>query len=394
MKKILIIFLLLLLSLTAFSQIPFKIHNKDIRFKWGSDSMRFDITGKGFYLRDTIYFADGTKQWSADTIGGVAGNWSMSGLKIYPTTPNAYVNTDSSYYIKGIDLIRYDKDSFNLSIGYEAGTYAPTYHGSLNNNIGLLSGFNARSTRCNYFGTNSGETNDGNSCIGIGNYSLTGNDGDSVISIGTWAGVWGYSGVWGSTAYNTLDNWLYIGRGDTNESVINGYIGNTGTKRLRLNANVAISGNLSYNMVHGVASTDSIAWSTGTTSGVYYKLNPTGADTLKEHEADGVFFNGDSILIATAGHYKIMCWLNLSTSGASDKIRVKLYKNNAPFPLNTVGRWIINSDGSGSECETKNYMWYADLAVNDVLSVRVTNLTGNRAVVLRDWKIYIEKIPE
>lgn len=117
MKKILIIVILSLLSLTAFAQIPFKIHNKDIRFKWGSDSMRFDITGKGFYLRDTIYFADGTKQWSADTVGGVAGNWSMSGLKIYPTTPNAYVNTDSSYYIKGVDFIRYNNIKKNISIG-------------------------------------------------------------------------------------------------------------------------------------------------------------------------------------------------------------------------------------------------------------------------------------
>ena len=73
MKKIFLLLVLVCLSVISYGQKPFKVQNPDIRFKWGIDSIRFDITGKGFYLRDTIFFADGTKQWSADTVGGVAG---------------------------------------------------------------------------------------------------------------------------------------------------------------------------------------------------------------------------------------------------------------------------------------------------------------------------------
>jgi len=157
---------------------------------------------------------------------------------------------------------------------------------------------------------------------------------------------------------------------------------------------ISQTGDLKYDFTHGVSSTDSLTYSVGGTQNVYYKLNPTGADTLKDHEADNLKFNGDSVLIEVAGDYTVCCWLNLSTSNANDKIRVKLYKNNVAYPINTIGRWIINSDGSGVSSETKYFMWYVTLAVGDVLSVRVANLTGDRAIVLRDWKLYIEKKPE
>ena len=161
-----------------------------------------------------------------------------------------------------------------------------------------------------------------------------------------------------------------------------------------INTDLEIKGDLTYEFIHGVASTDSIAFTTGSVQNTYYKLNPVGADTLKEHEVDGVLFPGDSIKILKAGDYLITCCLNLSTSVSNDKIRVKLYKNNVSYPTNTIGRWIINSDGSGSASETKTFIWYVSANANDYFSVRVANITGARAVVLRDWKIYIEKKPE
>jgi len=160
------------------------------------------------------------------------------------------------------------------------------------------------------------------------------------------------------------------------------------------NTDLKINGDIKYEFIHGIASTDSITFTTGAVQNKYYKLNPIGADTLKEHEADGVLFPGDSIKILKAGDYFITCCLNLSTSSANDKIRVKLYKNNASYSTNSIGRWIINSDGSGSASETKTFIWYVDANANDYFSVRVANITGARAVVLRDWKIYIEKKPE
>lgn len=169
---------------------------------------------------------------------------------------------------------------------------------------------------------------------------------------------------------------------------------NAQTPMKEINNDLSINGDLTYEFIHGVASTDSITFTTGSVQNTYYKLNPVGADTLKEHEADGVLFPGDSVKILKAGDYLITCCLNLSTSGPNDKIRVKLYKNNTPYTTNTIGRWIINSDGSGSASETKTFIWYVDADANDYFSVRVANLTGNRAVVLNDWKIYIEKKPE
>jgi hypothetical protein len=170
---------------------------------------------------------------------------------------------------------------------------------------------------------------------------------------------------------------------------------NQGGTTTNIGGNTNISGELTYNYIHGVGSTDSINWSTGSVSNTYYKLAPTGADTLKPHEEDGVNFQGDSIKILSTGDYTIFCWLNLSTSGANDKIRVKLYVNNTAMAVNSIGRWIINSDGSGSASETKGYMWYkVGLAANSYLSIHVTNITGSRAIVLRDWKIFVEKKPE
>ena len=164
---------------------------------------------------------------------------------------------------------------------------------------------------------------------------------------------------------------------------------NAQTPNKTINTDLKVNGDLKYEFIHGIASTDSIA-----VQNTYYKLNPVGADTLKEHESDGVQFPGDSIKILKAGDYLIICCLNLSTSGANDKIRVKLYKNNIPYPINSIDRWIINSDGSGSASETKTFIWYVDANVNDYFSVRVANITGARAVVIRDWKIYNMKKPE
>lgn len=153
-------------------------------------------------------------------------------------------------------------------------------------------------------------------------------------------------------------------------------------------------GILTYKFIHGLASTDSISFTTGSTQFQYYKLNPTGADTLKEQDTLGIRFPGDSIKILYPGHYLIQPCINLSTSNPADKVRVKLFKNNAAYPLNSIGRWIINSDGSGVSNETKCFIWYVDLMAGDYLSIRVTNITGSRAVVLRDMKIYIAMSPE
>jgi hypothetical protein len=154
--------------------------------------------------------------------------------------------------------------------------------------------------------------------------------------------------------------------------------------------NVIISNDLTYLFRHSVASADSVNVSVTGTRYTYYKINAG----LVDHESDSVVVVGDSIKILTPGDYEIHCWAAMGTSGANDKIRVKLYVNNAPNAT-SLGRFIIKSDGTTTDCQTNYFMWYkVGLARNSWLSIRAANLTGNRAIVTTDLKIYVKKLPE
>jgi hypothetical protein len=143
--------------------------------------------------------------------------------------------------------------------------------------------------------------------------------------------------------------------------------------------------------MHAVGSADSIAYTVGGTANTYYKI-ATGAFTWRE--ADGLTCAGDSARILTAGDYTVGCWLAATTSNTNDQIRVKIYVNNTP-QATSLGRWIINSTGSSSYVGVSYYMWYlVGATANSYISIHATNLSGNRAIDVKDFKIYIEKKPE
>jgi hypothetical protein len=75
-----------------------------------------------------------------------------------------------------------------------------------------------------------------------------------------------------------------------------------------------------------------------------------------------------------------------------DKIRIKLYVNGVASSL-SIGRWIINSQGTGN-AQSQHYLWYKTFNANDKLSIRICNQTANRAIVISDFKLYVEKKPE
>ena len=154
-------------------------------------------------------------------------------------------------------------------------------------------------------------------------------------------------------------------------------------------------------LIHGVGSADSIVdgssnnyISIGGTQYVYYKISTAAAASggFTSHEAYGVLMQGDSIKILTAGDYRIDIFVALTTSNANDKLRIKLYINNAKS-ASTLGRFLLNSGGSGNP-GTRGYSWYTDLAVDDWLSWHVVNITGSRAVLVTDYKILITKMTE
>ena len=157
------------------------------------------------------------------------------------------------------------------------------------------------------------------------------------------------------------------------------------------NSDLKINGDMSYNFTHAVGSADSMAFVTGSVRFTYYKINTGG---FSWHETVNLLGQGDSVQIQKAGYYKVWVWIAESTSATSDQLRVKLYVNNSPLTI-FVGRYLINSQGTGNEMTT-GFMWYKTTAYNvgDWLSIRTTNLSANRAITITDIKIFIEKVPE
>jgi len=427
MKKLILILAFLFAGITAFSQsgVPEPTHTlTPSKFKPGNWHMLGAWDSTNACYQDTLgYYMEGdtVKIWS-NKILWINGNtiqpnlWKLTGNNLEPVVSTNFVNTDSAYYIKGTEFIKYYKDEYSMSVGNNAldtlfnGIYntaigpwalSLNYNGNGNTALGFSAGsFNSsgayntmiglealmdNTTGCDNtaVGGDALQNNTiGNANVSIGRGAMVNNiSGDSNIAIGYKAG---HSA--------TFSNRLWVGQGDSTHAIIYGEM--LTRPRIRINGELTVSGEIKYHLIHGVASTDSISFTTGSTQSVYYKLDPTGADTLKDHEQDGITFPGDSIKVSAAGDYVINCYINITTSNAADKIRVKLYKNNAAYPLNTIGRWIVASDGSGAFSETKSFMWYVTLAANDILSIRVANISAARACVLRDLKIYISKLPE
>lgn len=163
-----------------------------------------------------------------------------------------------------------------------------------------------------------------------------------------------------------------------------------GATTLDHTGNVDIDGDLTYTFIHAKGSADSISVTIGGTRYKYYKIN-TGLMTW--YEATGVTAAADSITILTTGHYLIDVILAATTSNANDRLRVKLYVNNAPLGVAATGRWTINSEGTGLG-DAHSYLYYREFQANDVLSLHIVNNTGDRAIDIQDVKIYIEKKPE
>ena len=149
-------------------------------------------------------------------------------------TTTSYINTDSSYYIKGIEFIKANHNLGNQFIGVGSGAnnivdtivdsinYPPDiYLGSLNTANGYKSLYS---------------NTEGYHNVANGAYSLYSNTtGSGNIAIGY------NSGQYADTAANGL---LWIGEGDYKNAII---YGNMLTDSLRLNANVNVGTNLMVN---------------------------------------------------------------------------------------------------------------------------------------------------
>ena len=232
----------------------------------------------------------------------------------------------------------------NTLFGYKSGTLLTT--GKRNTSVGVNAGAAITTTGGNLFlGYNSGLYETGNNKFYIANQA-------------------------GSSLSNGIDSALIYG--DFN------------ARTLRINADV------SYNLPHGVFSADSVnVTSVITPLGHYTKMLPT----MTAREADYLTFAGDTITIIKAGDYEVYSNMCVTTSNQNDRLQIKVFKNGVPYSP-ALGRFIIQSEGTGIT-SSHGYLWYATgCAVGDKLSFYITNLTAARNAVISDMKVVIKRMPE
>lgn len=157
-------------------------------------------------------------------------------------------------------------------------------------------------------------------------------------------------------------------------------------------SSIKLNSDFKYHMSHAAGSANDVSsYSIGGTQNIYYKVDPSG---FTWREVDYITATGDSITITIPGDYNLFVNLAASTSNASDKLRIKVYKNGAQFsPVLTT--WYILSNGSGTVIPTNQHIYYLHgLSAGDKISIRAANLTGSRAISITDFGLIIEKIPE
>lgn len=169
--------------------------------------------------------------------------------------------------------------------------------------------------------------------------------------------------------------------------------GATNLANIDTTGKMTLAGDLVYGFIHFVGSADSVAVTPTVTQYVYTKLLPG----ITAHETGGVTFAADSLTILTSGDYVCNISITLSGTNANDYWRIKVYKNNAALPntgANSIGRFSFRTTAN-NQTDTRSYLWYLkDLAINDVLSWRITNLSASRNPTITDMKIYFYKAPE
>jgi hypothetical protein len=174
-------------------------------------------------------FSDGTKQWSADSLSPGSEFWKLTLDKLEPKISTNYINTDSSYYIKGVEFIKANHNLGNQFIGIYSGIDNTTGNSNTSSGASTLV-YNTTGINNSAFGTSSLCANiTGNYNTAVGRSSITNNktgSGNTAI---------GYRALYSDTAGSNniaigylagnsaqMSNRLWIGSGDSNNAIIYG----------------------------------------------------------------------------------------------------------------------------------------------------------------------------
>jgi len=413
MKKILLIIAFLFAGITAFSQsgVPEPTHTlTPSKFKPGNWHMLGAWDSTNACYADTLgYYMEGdtVKIWS-NKILWINGNtvqpnlWKLTTNKLEPVVSTNFINTDSSYYLKGVDFIRYFGDPYyslgigdasmtndtvsyhnisigrnslnrtstgnnivsignsslsmnksgtgNTSIGYQS-MYSNTT-GSYNVSTGyscLLSNKTGNNnTSYGYYSNRF--TSSGNNNTSIGYYSLANNTTDSNnIAIGYYAG---YDA--------TLSNRLWIGQGDSTQAIIYGEM--LTRPRIRINGELNVSSKLTalkatvdtleitsdyllYEMPHCYFyKVDTAGYTLTLDQNVWKSLGIAGMTDAESHTINR---SGDTIVYQGIKDAHILIDININgtTSAQNDDIWLRVYNVTAGIITDYDFR---TSSGSGN----------------------------------------------
>jgi len=458
MKKILLIIAFLFAGITAFSQsgVPEPTHTlTPSKFKPGNWHMVGTWDSTNACYADTLgYYMEGdtVKIWS-NKILWINGNtiqpnlWKLTGNKLEPVISTNYVNTDSSYYIKGIDFIRYYGDPYyslgigdasmtndtvsyhnisigrnslnrtstgnnivsignsslsmnksgtgNTSIGYQS-MYSNTT-GSYNVSTGyscLLSNKTGNNnTSYGYYSNRF--TSSGNNNTSIGYYSLANNTTDSNnIAIGYYAG---YDA--------TLSNRLWIGQGDSNAAIIYGEM--LTRPRIRINGNTYIKNDLQVTgditadtIIAGyISTTDTPIYSKAAfddssrtiTGGTNVFVSNGKGSLFTKIATEGLTWSGDTCIISTAGNYSVdFALYGTGGNGADWKIR-RANKRGAVITYGVSGAYF-STDGASNYHGGSLHAFIIGAEAGDRVYLTLTRIGGSGDFIARAGRFQIRKV--
>ena len=155
------------------------------------------------------------------------------------------------------------------------------------------------------------------------------------------------------------------------------------TSGIRIQGNLNITGQVSYDFKHLVAYLTAGNYTPNVSQNTAFKLAPSMTTT----ENDGLTFAGDTVTIITAGDYKLDIGGVLQGSNGDD-FKFTVRKNGTEF---TTGNAVVTTTGAGNYQTFTWFYYFTGLAAGDDLSFYVTNESSNNDPTFRAFKVYIKK---
>jgi len=424
MKKILLIIAFLFAGITAFSQsgVPEPTHTlTPSKFKPGNWHMLGAWDSTNACYADTLgYYMEGdtVKIWS-NKILWINGNtiqpnlWKLTGNNLEPVISTNYINTDSSYYIKGVDFIRYFPDPYyslaigegamnndtigadNIAIGRNALYFNSTgisntalgsdaiqrcVSGSENTSIGAGSLYYNRS-------------GSRNTSIGLSSLQFN-TSGDNNIALGYRAGY-----------ASTLSNRLWIGQGDSNAAIIYGEM--LTRPRIRINGNTYIKNDLQVTgditadtIIAGyISTTDTPIYSKAAfddssrtiTGGTNVFVSNGKGSLFTKIATEGLTWSGDTCIISTAGNYSVdFALYGTGGNGADWKIR-RANKRGAVITYGVSGAYF-STDGASNYHGGSLHAFIIGAEAGDRVYLTLTRIGGSGDFIARAGRFQIRKV--